>query len=177
MDKKNAPKNINNNEYKLNDESFILSKTDKYGKIIYCNDSFIEASGYEREELINSNHNLLRHPDMPKVAFEIAWEFIKQKDDFYGFIKNLRKDGGYYWVFAYISPDYNDRQDIIGYTSIRRKIREDVIPSISSLYKELISQEKNRGVRASRKYLEDIMKDMNMEYNEFIIMKQIGELK
>ena len=94
LSKSDAPKNITNNERKLGDNDFILSKTDKKGKIIYCNEIFAKMSGYPAGDLIGANHNLIRHPDMPKIAFKVAWDLIQQKKEFFGFVKNLSKDGG-----------------------------------------------------------------------------------
>ena len=93
-------KNINTNEKKLDDNDFIVSKTDKRGKIIYCNRIFTLMSGYEASDLIGANHNIIRHPDMPKIAFKMAWDLIQKNKEFFGIIKNISKDGSYYWVFC-----------------------------------------------------------------------------
>ena len=118
LSKLDAPKNITNEEKVLGDDDFIVSKTDTKGFITYCNRIFLEMAGYSKSELIGANHNLIRHPDMPRVAFKLAWDLVKSGQEFFGFVKNLRKNGGYYWVFAYITADYDPYGKIIGYTSV-----------------------------------------------------------
>ena len=64
-------------EREFSEGSTLISVTDLKGVIQYCNRDFIEMSGYSESELINANHNIIRHPDMPKAAFEDLWETIK----------------------------------------------------------------------------------------------------
>ena len=87
LDKNDAPKNITNNEKIMSDNDFIVSKTDTKGVLTYCNQIFIDMSGYSKDELIGANHNLIRHPDMPAVAFKLAWDLIKEGKEFFGFVK------------------------------------------------------------------------------------------
>ncbi|MCK4737976.1 MAG: PAS domain-containing protein, partial [Sulfurimonas sp.] len=94
LSKLDAPTKILNNEKKLDDDDFIVSKTDIKGKIIYCNEVFIKMAGYSISELIGANHNLIRHPDMPRIAFKGLWDDIQSKGFWTGIVKNLRKDGG-----------------------------------------------------------------------------------
>ena len=76
LSKLDATSNITNNEKKLGDNDFIISKTDINGKIIYCNEIFAKIAGYPATDLIGANHNLIRHPDMPRIAFRTAWDLI-----------------------------------------------------------------------------------------------------
>lgn len=80
-----------NAETKLESNDFIVSKTDSKGKITYCNEIFMSIAGYKEEELMGKNHNIIRHPDMPKVAFKLAWELIQNGKEFFGFVKNMKK--------------------------------------------------------------------------------------
>ncbi|MBL6447113.1 PAS domain S-box protein [Fulvivirga sp. 29W222] len=89
---------------KILDASCLISMTDKKGYITYINDKFCELAKYSREELIGQNHNIVRHPDMPKSVFKEVWATIGKGEMFNGFIKNKAKDGSYYWVDAYIAP-------------------------------------------------------------------------
>jgi PAS domain S-box-containing protein len=174
LSKADAPKSINNNEKTLGDNDFIVSKTDLKGKIIYCNEIFVEMSGYDAEKLICANHNLIRHPDMPRLAFKVAWDLIQDKKEFFGFVKNLRADGGYYWVFAYITADLDGNGNIISYTSIRRKPPQSAIDTITPIYKQLVDAEKSGGVDASLKLLTKLLEDNKMTYEEFVINLQKG---
>ena len=155
LSKLDQPKNINNNEKVLGDNDFIVSKTDPKGYITYCNRIFVEMAGWSRFELIGANHNIIRHPDMPKVAFKILWDLIQAKKEFFGFVKNLRKDGGFYWVFAYITPDLDLSGNIIGYTSFRKKPSRRGIEFVTPLYKELVEAEKVGGISASYELLKE----------------------
>ncbi len=162
----------NSKEFVLNRNDFIVSKTDMKGIITYGNKIFIEMSGYGEKELLGKNHNLIRHPDMPRIAFKIAWEMIQNKQEFFGFVKNLRKDGGYYWVWANITPDLDTNGNIIGYTSVRRKPNPKALEIIIPIYKKLLEAEKSGGMDSSKTILMNLLEEKNMEYNELIIALQ-----
>ena len=162
----------NANETVLNVDDFIVSKTDTRGRITYCNQIFIEMSEYEESELIGKNHNIIRHPNMPKIAFKLAWELIQSGKEFFGFVKNLQKHGGYYWVFTCITPDYDKNGTIIGYTSVRRKPSQTAINTIEQIYKQLVSIENSGGIKASEEFLVNFLKDKNTTYDELIITLQ-----
>jgi len=174
LSKSDAPKSITSTEKKLDDNDFIVSKTDKKGKIIYCNEIFTKISGYEAADLIGANHNLIRHPDMPKIAFKVAWDLIQQNKEFFGFVKNLSKDGGYYWVFAYITADVDSSGNIISYTSIRRKPPQSAIDAIVPVYKLLVDAEKSDGMKASEKLLIDFLAEKKLSYDELMMALQMG---
>ncbi|MGE4457364.1 MAG: PAS domain-containing protein [Arcobacteraceae bacterium] len=162
----------NSTEFVLNKNDFIVSKTDTKGIITYGNKIFIEMSGYEEEELLGKNHNLIRHPDMPRIAFKTAWDMVQNKQEFFGFVKNLRKDGGYYWVWANITPDLDTNGNIIGYTSVRRKPNPKALEIIIPIYKKLLEAEKSGGMDSSKSILLNLLEEKNMEYNELIIALQ-----
>lgn len=174
LNKTNAPKNITDKETDISKDDFLVSKTDTKGYITYFNRIFLKSSGYSENELMGANHNLIRHPHMPRIAFKLAWSLIKEKKEFFGFIKNLRADGGYYWVFAYISADLNSNNEIVSYTSFRRKINKNAITIITPLYEQLIQIEKQKGLDASKAALDDFLNKEKTEYCEFIINLQRG---
>jgi len=176
LSKLDAPKIIKNQEKIMKENDFIVSKTDTKGFITYCNRIFVDMCGWKRKELMNANHNIIRHPDMPKIAFKIAWDLISSGQEFFGFVKNLRKDGGYYWVFAYITPDYDLNGNIIGYTSIRKKPSRKGIDFLYPIYLQLVEAEKRGGMTKSYNLLKEILKanDENIvdKYNELIFNLQ-----
>jgi len=174
LSKSDAPKNIVNKEQKLNDDDFIVSKTDTKGKIIYCNEIFVNMAKYPAKDLIGANHNLIRHPDMPKVAFKTAWALIQDKKEFFGFVKNLSADGTYYWVFAYITADLDLKGNIISYTSVRRKPPQSAIDAIEPVYKLLLEAEKKGGIQASEKLLTDFLAENKTSYEELVMNLQRG---
>jgi len=120
----------------------IVSSTDLKGMITYANRKFCEIAGYDKSELIGKNHNIVRHPDMPKAAFKEVWDTIKAGKDWTGIVKNLRKDGRYYWVYSHIAPTLN-HGEITGYTAARRPASDNEIAEIIPVYKDLIEKENN----------------------------------
>ncbi|MEA3290675.1 MAG: PAS domain-containing protein [Campylobacterota bacterium] len=161
-----------NEEKVLNQNDFIVSKTDTKGIITYCNQIFMEMAEYEENELIGKNHNLVRHPDMPKAAFKLAWDLIQSENEFFGFVKNIRKSGGYYWVFTNITADYDNKGNIIGYTSVRRKPNRSAIDAVEPIYKQMVSIEQSSGINQSVEFLMNFLKDNNTSYDELIISLQ-----
>jgi PAS domain S-box-containing protein len=159
----------NNNEVIMNDNDFIVSKTDTKGYITYCNRIFIKMAKYKESELIGVNHNLIRHPFMPKVAFKLAWDLIQSKKEFFGFVKNLSKDGSFYWVFAHITPDYDRSGNIIGYTSVRRKPPRSAISTIEGVYTQLNQEEQRGGMQASADFLFKFLDDNKVTYDELVL--------
>ncbi|MBT3280933.1 MAG: PAS domain-containing protein [Campylobacteraceae bacterium] len=99
----------------------IISRTDLKGNITFANDMFAYISGYSIEELIGKPHNILRHPDMPKVIFKQMWESLENNQKWEGLVKNLRKDHSFYWVYAQVSGVYKDGK-LVEYKSIRTPI-------------------------------------------------------
>ena len=106
----------------LIDENIIMSTTDLKGVITTASTAFCGISGYSKEELIGKPHNIVRHPDMPKSAFEEMWRTIESGNIWHGEVKNLKKDGNIYWVDATISPEYDKDKNHIGYSAIRHDI-------------------------------------------------------
>lgn len=119
------------------DGKLIVSTTDKAGIITHVNQAFIEMSGYREDELLNMPHSILRHPDMPSVAFKDLWDTVNRGAKWQGFVKNLRKDGGYYWVKATVIPNIRNGQ-VVGYTSVRRKPSRSKVQDCILLYPTLL---------------------------------------
>ena len=131
-------------------------------------------AGWSRFELIGANHNIIRHPDMPKIAFKILWDLIQNKKEFFGFVKNLRKDGGYYWVVANISPTFDANNKIIGYYSVRRKPHHNFKSIIEPLYKHLKEIEETSGMEAATQEVYNLLESKKLEFNELMIKIQKG---
>ena len=119
----------------------IISKTDLTGKITYVNSAFCKLAGYDKKELIGKPHNIIRHPDMPKAAFKELWETIEKNETWRGFVKNLRKDGGYYWVEATIQPVFDENGDKVGYISARKPVSKEDKEKYEKIYKEMKEKE------------------------------------
>lgn len=120
-------------EVEYPDGRLIVSYCDTKGTILHANQAFVDMSAYTKEELIGQPHNILRHPDVPKAVFADMWNTIQSGKTWYGYVKNLRKDGKYYWVYATVVPSFDKDGKIYAYTSIRRKpSREKVLETEAS---------------------------------------------
>jgi aerotaxis receptor len=119
----------------------IISKTDLKGVITYVNSAFCKLAGYDKNELIGKPHNIIRHPDMPKEVFKQLWDTIEKNQSWRGFVKNLRKDGRYYWVEAFIEPIFDENGKKIGYISARKPVSEHDKEKYSKIYEEMRKKE------------------------------------
>jgi len=144
--------NVTQSEIKLNSDDFIVSKTDLDGKIIYGNKIFIKISGYEENELLHAPHSILRHPDMPKIIFKLLWDRIQNKQEIFAYVKNLTKDGSFYWVYANVTATLDTNDSIRDFHSVRRKPSEKAMAVIPELYAQLLSAERSSGMDASKNY-------------------------
>ncbi len=124
-------------EYPINDDTLILSTTDTKGRLTYVNPTFIEVSGFSKEELIGKAHNIVRHPDMPPEAFEDLWRTLKAGLPWTGLVKNRRKNGDFYWVLGNATP-LLDNGKITGYLSVRTKPPQGVVEKTAPIYRQLL---------------------------------------
>lgn len=127
---------FNKEEVPFPDGKLIVSRTDLEGRITHCNQSFIEMAGYNKDELIGEPHHILRHPDMPAAAFDDLWQTIGSGKKWHGYVKNLRKDGRFYWVYATVVPNIRNEKTV-GYTSVRRKPSRSKVEECIRLYAEM----------------------------------------
>lgn len=126
----------------LFDGRSLISETDLKGVITFVNRKFVEMTGYSKEEAVGQPHSILRHPDMPKAAFEEMWKIIKQGKTWEGYVKNLRKDGKYYWVVVTIVPKKDEEDKIIGYIASRKMPDRNQLKNIIGQYKAMLEKEK-----------------------------------
>lgn len=120
----------------LYDDLYLLSETDEKGIVTYASDSFLKVANMSEDELIGQPHNVVRHPDMPRAAFKSLWDDVQSKGFWTGYVKNARKGGGYYWVYATVLRRI-DKSGRISYVSIRTKPSRDDIEKSIELYKTL----------------------------------------
>ena len=171
MSQKTTPRN---HELAMREEDFIVSKTDTVGRITYCNPVFIEFSGYTEQELLGQQHNIVRHPDMPRAVFALLWQTIKNGEEFLGYVKNMSKDGSFYWVFATITPSFKtNSREIIGYFSVRRKPDKTKLQIIEQLYRDMLAAERGAGrglaIEAGGAVLQNILQTSGKDYREFVL--------
>ncbi|WP_026729272.1 PAS domain-containing protein [Flavobacterium denitrificans] len=147
----------------------IMSKTNAFGIIEYANEVFVDVSGYEDYELMGQPHNIIRHPDMPKVIFKVLWENLKQGRNFHAIVKNLAKSGRYYWVITDFEIAKDENGAIVNYFGRRQSVPQEVVSlHIEPLYKKLLQIEAASGVEFSEKYLIGFLEEKKRSYVEYI---------
>lgn len=157
----------------MREDDFIVSMTDPKGRITYGNRIFIEFSGYSEAELLGSQHNIIRHPDMPRGVFKLLWDKIQNREECFAYVKNMSKDGGFYWVFTNVTPVFDQTGNITGYFSVRRKPKQSGVQTASGLYAAMLEAEKKAGpanaIAASTKILVDLLKEKGLSYEELVL--------
>lgn len=160
-------------EKEVRNIDLIVSKADKEGNITYVNPIFLKISGYTQGELYDKPHSILRHPDMPKVIFKYLWTNINMGNDVVAYVKNLCKDGSFYWVIATVKMAKNPDGSFRNFMSTRKCITQSAKTVISELYAKLLEVEKNDSVEASEVLLnsfqeENSITDLN-SFNTFML--------
>ena len=158
----------------LGDEELIVSKTDLKGRITYANDVFVRMAKYSYRELMGAPHSLVRHPDMPRCVFKLLWDTLEARQEIFAYVINLAKDGSHYWVFAHVTPTLDDRGNIVGYHSNRRRPDRAPVEKVSPIYKALSAEEARHanakdGMRASFDMMVDLLNKQGVGYDEFVL--------
>ncbi len=154
-------------EHPVTSVDIIVSKGDEKGDITYANPIFFKLAGYTQAELLEKPHSLIRHPDMPKIIFKYLWDNLKAGNDVKAFVKNLRKDGGFYWVFAHVRVATNPDGSFRNYVSTRKAMSSSARAVIEPLYKELLAVEQSGGMEASLPVLEAFLKENDASLDTF----------
>ncbi len=132
-------------EYQLEKDAVLVSQTDTNGIITYANKKFREVSGYDYKELVGQPHSIVRHPDMPRATFAKMWDTIRSGQVFNGIIKNLRKDGRYYWVALEILPIKDEKGNITGYIAAARPASRKDVEENEELYGRMLEAQREKG--------------------------------
>jgi len=157
----------------LNENDFIVSKTDLKGRLTYVNKIFMDLAEYGEAELLGKPHNIIRHPDMPRAVFKLLWDRIRNKEEIFAFVINKTKNGNSYWVYANVTASLDARNNIVGYYSVRRKPNPRALEIIKPLYAKMLQAERSGGVDAGMKVLTDALDENGgISYDEFIISIQ-----
>ena len=172
MDDGRAAPVPNGRERTFGDDEVIVSKTDLQGRITYVNDVFLRVSGYAEVDVLGRPHNLIRHPDMPRVVFALLWEEIKAGREIFAYVDNLARDGAHYWVLAHVTPTIVDGRTI-GYHSNRRSPDRAAVAQAASLYSALAAAERphvrpSDAIAASRQVLEGVLGERGATYDEWV---------
>ncbi len=157
----------------MREDDFIVSKTDLKGRILYGNRIFIEYSGWTERELAGAQHNIIRHPDMPRAVFKLLWDAIEAKRECNAYVKNMAKDGSFYWVFANVTPSFDKDGHVIGFFSVRRKPKASGVRTAADLYRTMLEAEQRAGARdaiaASSRILSELLAEKGMSYDELVL--------
>ncbi len=156
----------NSTEKEVTSIDLIVSKSDKDGNITYANPIFMKISGYAQGELLDKPHSILRHPDMPKAVFKYLWDTLHAGNEVLAYVKNLCKDGSFYWVLANVKTAKNPDGSFRNYMSTRRCITDGAKSVISELYANILKVEKEDSAEASYKI-----------FDKFLVENDITEAK
>lgn len=156
-------------EIKLDPSKTIMSKTTPKGIIEYANEYFMEISGYEEYELMGQPHNVIRHPDMPKVIFKVMWERLHNGENIHALVKNLSKDGRYYWVLTNFETRFDDDGNVISHYARRKAAPGSAVFQIEKLYKTLRAIEEKQSPEIAEKYFSGLLEEKGITYDQYIL--------
>jgi PAS domain S-box-containing protein len=160
-------------------DEVIVSKTNTKGIITYANRTFANLAGMKVQDAIGKNHNIIRHPHMPRCVFKLLWDTCSQGQEIFAYVVNRSMNGDHYWVLAHVTPSYDTQGNIVGYHSNRRSPDRDLIEkAIIPLYEDLVKMEKSygspkEGMNAALAHAVDAITQSGKEYNHFIM--SLGE--
>ena len=161
------------------EDDIIVSKTDVYGKITYANDVFLKVAGYTEEEIIGAPHSIIRHPDMPRCVFQLAWSRIQSGKEIFAYVMNMAKNGDHYWVFAHLTPTFGPGGEITGYHSNRRVPDREPVKKVEEIYATLLAEEKKHdskeeAMAAAGAILTSVLAGLGTSYDELMFALASG---
>jgi PAS domain S-box-containing protein len=155
-------------------DEIIVSKTDLSGKITYGNRTFYRLAGATEADCLGVQHNLIRHPKMPRAVFELLWKTIAGGDEIFAYVLNRSLNGDEYWVFAHVTPSRDAAGAICGYHSNRRVPNRAVVDEhIKPLYATLLKTEQSaaspkEGLAHSFQAVVDLLDEKKMSFNQLM---------
>ena len=160
-------------ERTFGDDEIIVSKTDPKGLITYANSVFLRVSGFDESALLGQPHNIVRHPDMPRIIFKLAWDTIQAGEEIFAYINNLAADGAHYWVLAHLTPSRSLTGTAAGYHSNRRSPGRGAVHVVDRLYGRLRAEERKHprpadAMNASGQLLQTELARHDMSYDEYV---------
>ncbi len=161
-------------ERAFHDDELIVTKTDTGGRITYANRTFLRVAALTEEAALGKPHNLIRHPDMPRVVFKLLWDTLGAGKEIFAYVLNRAVNGDHYWVFAHVTPSRDTGGNIIGFHSSRRTADQRIVTDvITPLYKALLTEEAKHsrvreGIAASEAMLMGLLRDKGVSYEQLI---------
>ncbi len=162
---------VTNNEIVMKPETILVTRTDLKGVITFANDAFVEISGFSRNELIGANHNIVRHPDMPEVAYVELWSTIQKGNPWHRIVKNRAKNGDFWWIRANVTPIF-DGGNIVGYMSVRHPPTRDEVDEAEQIYRAIKSGKSvlhSTGVAAVFKKIKEISQGKKLAFASTVL--------
>ncbi|BEL11646.1 PAS domain-containing protein [Actinoplanes sichuanensis] len=160
-------------ERTFSEGELIVTKTDPRGAITYANDVFLRISALDEDDAVGRPHNLIRHPDMPRAVFKLLWDTLKDRREIFAYVVNLAADGAHYWVFAHVTPSFDDSGRVVGYHSNRRVPSRDAVAAADDLYRVLRTAEGRHprpqdAVIAGYTALQQVLAERGRTYDELV---------
>ncbi|MCG6348543.1 PAS domain-containing protein [Vibrio fluvialis] len=154
-------------------DEMIISKTDLQGRLTYANRTFMRVANFSEIQLLGQNHNIIRHPSMPRGVFHGLWKTLKSGQEFFGFVKNTTADGNYYWVFANITPDVINGKTV-GYYSVRRTPPKESIEVIKKIYQQMSEKERHADRKQAPELswnwmVNTVEREQGMSYEQYVL--------
>ncbi len=163
-----------NTEIFFEEDDIIVSKTDLKGRITYANQTFCRIAGYSEAELLGQPHSIIRHPDMPRAVFKLLWDTLFEGREIFAYVKNMARSGDFYWVFAHVTPSYDDNRNVTGFHSSRRSPDRNIVQNtIIPLYSEILREEKRhqngqKELAAGFDFVVNFLKSRNTSYDALV---------
>lgn len=156
-------------------DDVIVSKTDTKGIITYANRTFGQMADMTPQYAVGKNHNIIRHPHMPRCIFKFLWDTISTGEEVFAYVVNRSLNGDHYWVLAHVTPSFGAAGEIVGYHSNRRAPNKAIVDEvIAPLYANLLKLEKSHespkeGMNAALQEVVKLIGESGKEYNHFIM--------
>ncbi|MCI5066060.1 PAS domain-containing protein [bacterium] len=155
------------------EEEIIVSKTDRSGRVVYANEVFLRVAGFQESEVLGQQHNIIRHPDMPRCVFRYMWDVLEEGREIFAYVVNQCKNGDHYWVFAHVTPSFDSTGEITGYHSNRRFPDRDAVKIASEIYRELralelAEKDPRKGLQKSYQAFLDLLEEKKISYDQFV---------
>ena len=165
---------LTGHELKMAVDEIIVTKTDLDGRIKYGNRTFFRFAGYSEADCIGKQHNIIRHPDMPRSVFKLFWDTLKSGEEIFAYVNNRSKNGDHYWVLAHVSPSRDSSGQVVGYHSNRRAPNQSVLTEvIEPLYDTLLQTERSaaspkEGLALGEKAIQELLAEHKATFNQYI---------
>lgn len=164
------PPKVIDEEILLEPEKHLMSKYDKFGIFEFANEPFMKVSGYEEEELMGKSLFCVQHPEMPELLFKMMYERLLKKEEFHFIVKNIAKNGKYYWTTTYFSFKINPEDgEILSIYSKRIATSKKAKEYFSNLYKVLVKIENKSGIQAAERYLFGLLEEKQLNISQLVL--------